>query len=112
MGEGLREITELTATLIQFLGKQAQVIGSTHALAHRKMRLVEPTGARQAFNVPERAGSEGALASFKPVVVSVPVNHAVVAEEFAHCVTRVFSQTGSVAETKRTSGIMSKDASS
>jgi hypothetical protein len=44
MGERLREITEPTASHIQFLGEQAQMVGSTHALAHRKTRLVEPTG--------------------------------------------------------------------
>jgi hypothetical protein len=89
MGEGLRDIAELTATLVEFLGEQAQMVGSTHALAHRKTPLVEPTGPSWTFDIPERAGGEGALPSFKAVVIPVPVDHAVVAKEFADCVERL-----------------------
>jgi hypothetical protein len=46
MSERLVEIAELSAAFIQFLGEQAQMVGSTHALAHRKTRIVEPTGPR------------------------------------------------------------------
>jgi hypothetical protein len=89
MSERLREIAELTAAFIQFLREQAQMVGSTHALAHHKTRLVEPTGRARHSTYQNVQVVKAPLASFKPVVVSVPVNHAVVAEEFADCVERL-----------------------
>src|SRR3954470_2307471 len=59
--EGLGEVAELLAGRPDLLGVQAEVVGVGLHLLERQAGVVEPAGAREGLDVPERADREGAL---------------------------------------------------
>jgi len=67
VAKGLREIAELLAGAADLLGIQAEVIGVSVHLLKNQSRVVEPPGAGEGVNVPERAQGEGALITGQPV---------------------------------------------
>src|SRR6201987_4876319 len=78
--EGLREVAELAAGGVDLLGEQAQVVGVGEHLLEHQPGLLQPPGAGQGVDVPERAQREGTLVAAQAVGGGggvVPVDQAV-----------------------------------
>src|SRR5690349_20377106 len=58
VGERLREVAELLAARADLLRVQPEVVGVREHLLERQPRLLEPPGARERLDVPERAHRE------------------------------------------------------
>ena len=61
MGEGLGKIAELSTPAVKLLGEETQMVGVAQALFHLQLSVLEATGARQTFDIPEHARGEGAI---------------------------------------------------
>ncbi|MNT08485.1 hypothetical protein D3C72_1432290 [compost metagenome] len=81
MRQRLRRVAHVPPMAVELFGIQPQRVGVPEQLFELQVGLVELAGAGQAFDVPERAGGEGAFAAGQAVdlavVVAVAVDHAV-----------------------------------
>ena len=67
VGERLREVAERLAGRADLLGVEPEVVGVGEHLLEGQPRLVEPPGARERLDVPERADRERALVAAQAV---------------------------------------------
>ncbi|KPY88200.1 macrolide ABC transporter ATP-binding protein [Pseudomonas syringae pv. spinaceae] len=63
----------MTGMAVELFGIQTQRVGVTQQLLELQVRLLYPTGAGQAFDIPERTGHERALLAFQPIIMVVIV---------------------------------------
>ncbi len=62
MGERLREISKMSPVGTQLFGIQPEMVRVTQQFFKQQLRFFQLTRPSQAFDVPERAGRETALA--------------------------------------------------
>src|ERR1700722_17520322 len=67
MRKCLRKISKMPAVQSKFLRVQSNMVGVSQKLFKQQLRLFELTGARQALDIPKRAGREATLSTSEPV---------------------------------------------
>ncbi len=85
MAQCLGRVAQVSAVGVELFGIQPQRIGITQQLFEFQVRLLDPSGTGQAFDIPEGAGGKSAFVTRQTivihVVVPVPIDHAVAHQE-------------------------------